>query len=115
MGGPGCSLRGGIVDDDMRTEWGYGVGREVIWLLMKTLVCGDQWIGAPWMKMVIRYVGLGQDGVPYLEWHSGIGREEACNIMVSPRSDDALGDVGSFVVGRNILDSDLSSIAKEGF
>ena len=67
------------------------------------------------MQVVIRYVGLRQYCVPHLDWHSGIGGEEACNIVVSPRADDSLCDVGSLVIGRNIFDSDLSSIAKEGF
>ena len=65
------------------------------------------------MQVIIRYVGLWQDAVPNLEWHSGIGRKEACNIVVSPGADDPLGDVGSFVVWRHILDGDFGNIAKK--
>ena len=65
------------------------------------------------MQVIIRYVGLWQDAVPKLEWHSGVGSKEACNIVVPPRADDSLGDVGSFVIWRYILDSDFSNIAKK--
>ena len=65
------------------------------------------------MQVIIRYVGLWQDAVPNLEWHSGVGRKKACNIVVSPRADDSFGDVGSFVIGRYILDSDFGNVAKK--
>ena len=65
--------------------------------------------------MVVSYIRLRQDGVPYLEWHSGISRKEACNIAVSPKADDSFCDVGSLVIGLNIFDSDFGRIAEEGF
>ena len=82
---------------------------------MKTLVCSYLRIRSPWMQIVIRYIGLRQYSVPNLEWHTGISGKEACNIMVAPRADDAFGNVGSLIVGEYIFDSDLSSIAREGF
>ena len=91
----------------MSTEWGYGVGREIIWFLMETFVCRYHWIWSPRMQVIIRYVGLWQDAVPNLEWHSGVGRKEAYNIVVPKRADDSLGDVGSFVIWRHIPDGDF--------
>ena len=65
--------------------------------------------------MVICDVGWRQYSIPNLEWHTGISGEEACNIVVAPRADDAFGYIGAFVIGRNIFDRDFGGITEEGF
>ena len=65
------------------------------------------------MQVIIRNVDLRQYIVPNLEWHTGISGEEACNRMVSPRSDDSLGYIGSLIVWWYIFNGDLGSIAKK--
>ena len=81
VSGPCSSLRRGIVYDNVGAESGNWVSGEVIRLLVETFIRRDQWIGAPWMQEVVRYICLWQNCVPDLERHAWISEEEACNIV----------------------------------
>ena len=65
-------MRRRIVDNNMGAEGCDRVSGKIVRVLVKALICGDQWFGAPGMQKVVYDIGLRQDSVPHLKRHAGI-------------------------------------------
>jgi len=65
------------------------------------------------MQEIVCHVSLFKKLIPALQREAFVGSEETSNIVVAPRADDAFGDIGALIVGRDILNCNFSSITKK--